>query len=83
MNKCEVCDGVYENNFTIIIGEKNHEFDCLECAIKVLAPRCSRCGSQILGHIHTKQKKVYCGSLCAWNSNIMPLSDRQSIIHYL
>jgi hypothetical protein len=82
MNKCEVCNGVY-NNFQVISGEKYHEFDCFECAIIALAPTCFRCGNKIAGHVHTNQGKVFCDSLCAWNSNFVPLTDRQSVVHFL
>ena len=83
MKMCEVCDGQVQNNLQIIIGEKSHHFDCFECAIQVLAPKCNRCGCRILGRGHSRQGKFFCDSHCAWYSNPHSVTDRQSIIHYL
>jgi hypothetical protein len=82
MKKCQVCNGTY-NYFKVIIGETHHEFDCFECAIQALAPTCYRCGNKIIGHVHTNQGKNFCDSLCAWNINFLPLTERQSVIHFL
>lgn len=29
---------------------RRHTFDCFECAIHLLAPRCDHCGCRIVGH---------------------------------
>lgn len=65
MSKCDVCQNEYENAFTITQAGKTHTFDSFECAIHLLAPRCSHCGCQILGHGIEAEGKPYCCAHCA------------------
>ena len=48
--QCEVCGNHYDKGFRIVRGAEAHSFDCFECAIYAMAPRCAHCGCSVIGH---------------------------------
>jgi hypothetical protein len=42
----------------------DHHFDCFECAIQALAPRCTNCGVPIVGHGVEVDSTTYCSAHC-------------------
>lgn len=86
MKSCEVCDNVYENTFQVFIAGSSHEFDCFECAIHALAPRCYRCGCKVIGHGASDKGVIFCSSHCARTADLggpYTLSDQPSVLNYL
>lgn len=66
MNKtCEVCGNRYDKAFEVHIAGKTHVFDCFECAIHALAPRCAHCGCPIIGHGVDDDGHIWCCTHCA------------------
>ena len=45
-----------------------HTFDCFECAIEALAPRCARCTTKIIGHGIEAGDSFFCCAHCARES---------------
>lgn len=76
MVECEVCRNVYDKAFEVIIEGKAHVFDCFECAIHALAPRCARCGCRIIGHGLEANHKIFCCNHCARQQGVDKLQDR-------
>ena len=44
MGRCAVCGNEYDKSFDLTMRGKRYTFDCFECAIESLAPRCKACG---------------------------------------
>lgn len=67
MAKCEVCGNEYDQLIEIkTSGDSQvHHFDCFECAIHQLAPKCSECGVRVLGHGVEIADELFCGAHCA------------------
>jgi hypothetical protein len=64
---------------TLIADDEAHVFDCFECAIHALAPRCCHCGCRIIGHGVGRDREVFCGGHCAQESAVLagePIGDR-------
>jgi hypothetical protein len=40
-------------------------FDCFECAIEALAPRCAHCRCHVIGHGIESRGRIYCCRHCA------------------
>ncbi len=77
MGKCIVCGNEYDKAFTVISADgEQMSFDCLECAIHVLAPNCEHCGCRIIGHGLEKDGSYYCCAHCASHSGVTGLKDR-------
>lgn len=68
MAVCEVCGNDYHNSIQIIKGDKKHTFDCFECAIHELAPKCQHCGCKVIGHGVEHGGSIYCCQHCAESS---------------
>lgn len=66
MAQCEVCGNHYDNSFQVVTGlaQEARVFDCFECAIHALAPRCHRCGCSVIGHGTEIDGVVFCSSHC-------------------
>lgn len=64
-NKCENCGNHYNQVFIVTQYGKNHVFDSFECAINVLAPRCTHCKTRIIGHGVEEAGKMFCCTHCA------------------
>lgn len=65
MNTCDNCGNKYEHSFEIRIGGQSLMFDCFECAIERLAPRCAHCKTKIIGHGVEDSDHFYCCAHCA------------------
>ena len=65
MNKCENCGNDYERAFLVTMAGKEHTFDSFECAINILAPKCSHCETRIIGHGVESEGRIFLlRSLC-------------------
>lgn len=67
MAQCEVCGNHYDRSFRVRFDadpEREHVFDCFECAVHRLAPRCAHCGCGAIGHGVECGKVVYCCDHC-------------------
>lgn len=73
---CEVCGNEYDKVFEVHMDGKAHVFDCLECAIEALAPRCANCGCRIVGHGMEAEGTFYCSAHCARRDGVYGLEDR-------
>jgi hypothetical protein len=76
MARCETCGNDYDKSFEIAMGGETHVFDCFECAIHMLAPACSHCGCQIIGHGVEAGGTYYCCAHCATVSGEHGIEDR-------
>lgn len=76
MAKCEVCGNEYERAIQVTVAGTTREFDCFECAIHALAPRCARCGCRVIGHGCSVDGFVYCSAHCGHAAGHLGLVDR-------
>jgi hypothetical protein len=76
MGKCECCGNDYDKSFEITMAGKSHTFDSFECAINILAPKCSDCGCRIIGHGVEQDGEIFCCVHCATKSGKDRLRDR-------
>ncbi len=76
MARCEVCGNNYDKAFQISQNGKTYTFDSFECAINVLAPKCSHCGCSIIGHGVEEGDQIYCCVHCASRHGQSHLVDR-------
>jgi len=67
VDRCEVCGNHYEKAFHIVTSASDADrvFDCFECAIHALAPRCHHCGCRIIGHGQEVAGVIFCCAHCA------------------
>ena len=72
---CEVCGNEYEGCFEVRLDGETHTFDCFECAIHALAPRCAHCGCRIIGHGVEVNGSVYCCAHCTRESSVRNLEN--------
>lgn len=73
---CETCGNVYDKSFEVVIAGQSHTFDSFECAIHLLAPKCSHCGCRIVGHGLEADGVMYCCAHCAKHAGEHGLKDR-------
>jgi hypothetical protein len=73
---CDVCGNDYDKCITIEAQGKTSTFDCFECAIHALAPRCGHCGCAIIGHGVEARGATYCCAHCAEQSGVQGVVDR-------
>lgn len=73
---CEVCGNEYDKCFEVHLNGETHVFDCFECAIHALAPRCTHCGCQIIGHGMEAEGAYFCCAHCASEFGIHDFEDR-------
>jgi hypothetical protein len=76
MAVCENCGNDYDKAFTVARDGKTLTFDCFECAITMLAPRCKRCGTRIIGHGVETDGTFYCCAHCAEQDGETGFEDR-------
>jgi hypothetical protein len=76
MAKCETCGNEYDKSFQITRNGRTHTFDCFECAIHALAPKCTVCGIRIIGHGLEKDGTFFCCDHCAERAGVKDLRDR-------
>lgn len=76
MSKCENCGNDYDKAFQVKMAGIDHTFDSFECAINILAPKCSHCDTRIIGHGVESEGKHFCCAHCAESKGIHGLRDR-------
>lgn len=77
MATCDVCGNEYDKTMQISVGGSTHTFDCFECAIHAIAPRCAHCGCTILGHgVEDPDSTMFCCAHCARASGVEGAVDR-------
>lgn len=76
MKKCDVCGNDYDKCIEVTAGGTTSTFDCFECAIHALAPRCGHCGCAVIGHGVEAAGSVYCCAHCADETGHHGLVDR-------
>lgn len=72
---CDNCGNIYKHNFKVEIHDSTYWFDSFECAINKVAPRCSHCGTVIMGHGLESDKSYFCCANCARASGEQGLKD--------
>jgi hypothetical protein len=65
MARCDVCGNEYDKTMSIDVWGRRHTFDCFECAVHLLAPKCDHCGCRIIGHGVEAQGLLFCCAHCA------------------
>lgn len=65
MAVCETCGNDYSKPIEVRRGSVSMVFDCFECAIHRLAPKCDHCGCKIIGHGVDVGETIYCCDHCA------------------
>ena len=73
---CEVCGNEYDKAFEVILDGETHTFDCFECAIQALAPRCAHCDCKIIGHGVQAGDEIFCCAHCAEHAGVVGIQDR-------
>jgi hypothetical protein len=76
MRTCEACGNTYDKSFEIAIGGTTHIFDCFQCAIQVLAPRCHHCAVAIIGQGMEARGQYFCCAHCARQAGVHDVVDR-------
>lgn len=77
--RCERCGNEYDQSFTILLANGDRRmFDCFECAIGALAPKCVRCGVAVIGHGVQAYGAIYCCAHCARGEGVDRVRDRVS-----
>ena len=74
--RCEVCGNTYDKAFSVEMRGESHVFDCFECAIHALAPRCEHCQCAIIGHGIEHDDAMYCCAHCAQEQGVTAARDR-------
>jgi hypothetical protein len=73
--RCEVCGNQYDGAMEIVLRGERHVFDCFECAIHSLAPRCAHCACAIIGHGIESEGTMYCCAHCAHEQGVAGARD--------
>lgn len=76
MARCDVCGNDYDKSFTVTSGGQTYTFDAFECAIHKLAPKCTHCGCQVIGHGVEQDGTYFCCVNCAKQVGVTGLKDR-------
>jgi hypothetical protein len=76
MARCETCGNDYDKSFQVVMNGAPHVFDCFECAVFALAPRCAACGVHVIGHGLESRGRIYCCDHCATRAGVTELRDR-------
>ncbi|MFW6094082.1 MAG: hypothetical protein ACODAC_08930 [Pseudomonadota bacterium] len=74
--KCEVCGNDYDRALNVSVDGESHVFDCFECAVEKLAPRCGNCNTRIIGHGLQAHSEMYCCAHCAKHKGVTGFVDR-------
>lgn len=64
MGICEFCGNHIKDSLKIVAHNREHEFDCFQCAIQSLAPTCASCSCRIIGQSIDENGFCYCGLHC-------------------
>jgi hypothetical protein len=70
MARCEVCGNDYDKTMELTWQGRRHVFDCFECAIHAVAPRCEHCGCPIIGHGVESDGRMFCCAHCAQQAGV-------------
>jgi hypothetical protein len=73
---CECCGNEYDKPIEIMVNGISRYFDCFECAIHTLAPKCSHCGCRIIGHGLESGGSFFCCAHCAEKQGVNEMVDR-------
>lgn len=73
---CECCGNEYDKPLEIVVNGISHYYDCFECAIHMLAPRCGHCGCRIIGHGLEAAGQNFCCAHCAAKQGVTAMVDR-------
>jgi hypothetical protein len=73
---CDQCGNVYDKAFQLMVFGKTYTFDCFECAIARIAPRCEHCQVRIIGHGMESGGRMFCCDHCAEMQGVNSLRDR-------
>lgn len=77
MARCDVCGNDYDKAFQVVTSAGDtHTFDCFECAVHALAPRCDHCGVRIIGHGMEAPERFFCCAHCAAQEGVSAAKDR-------
>lgn len=76
MATCDTCKNDYDRAFQVVMSGVTHTFDCFECAIEALAPRCNHCHCRIIGHGVEENGNIYCCAHCGQEEGKTGLIDR-------
>lgn len=76
MDVCEVCGNEYDKCIEVRTQGETHIFDCFECAIHAVAPKCAHCGCSVIGHGMEADGVFYCCAHCASRHGIHDFEDR-------
>ena len=76
MARCATCGNDYDKSFEVVMSGRSLTFDCFECAIHSLAPRCEHCGCTIIGHGSEVEGRFFCCAYCASQKGEPALVDR-------
>jgi hypothetical protein len=74
--QCAACGNEYDKLIEITHNGQTDFFDCFECAIHVLAPKCSGCDLSIIGHGVEMDDVTFCSAHCARARGKVGLTDR-------
>lgn len=74
--ECDTCGSTYDKAFQVIMDGQTHVFDCFECAIQLLAPKCAHCGCRIIGHGMEEGGQFFCCAHCAGQEGAEQVTDR-------
>ncbi len=70
MSRCDTCGNTYIPMLEITYKGKHYHFDCFECAIQKLAPRCEHCGCRIIGHGVEDDGVYFCCESCVRHAHV-------------
>lgn len=75
MTICHTCGNDYEDTFRVLANGRYYDFDCFECAIHTLAPKCGKCGCRVIGHGVQDDHDIFCSAHCASAAGVVGLMD--------
>jgi hypothetical protein len=65
-----MCGNDYDKVMEITQQGRRHVFDSFECAIHMMAPKCTHCGCAIIGHGVENEGAMFCCAACARKAGI-------------
>ena len=65
MATCDNCGNDYDHMLEVQQDGETYQFDCFECAIQTMAPRCDNCETRIIGHGMSTGNDTFCCASCA------------------
>lgn len=74
--QCATCGNEYDKMIEITHHGKTDYFDCFECAIHAVAPKCAACGLHVIGHGVEIDNLIFCSAHCTRKLGKVGISDR-------